>query len=113
MFCPRCGNEKIQSFENNRPVADFYCDNCKNQYELKSKSGKITTKINDGAYSTMIERITSNENPDLFCLSYSKNNYEVENLILIPKHFLYRILSKRENPCLIQLDVQDGLVVIY
>lgn len=44
MFCPRCGRLHIEHFPNNRPVADFYCPECKSQYELKSKNGKITTK---------------------------------------------------------------------
>lgn len=25
LYCPRCGNLHIKQFENNRPVADFYC----------------------------------------------------------------------------------------
>ena len=25
MFCPHCGNSHLEPFENNRPVADFYC----------------------------------------------------------------------------------------
>ncbi|MBQ2752665.1 MAG: restriction endonuclease, partial [Firmicutes bacterium] len=37
MYCPRCGALHIKHFENNRPVADFYCPECKNEYELKSK----------------------------------------------------------------------------
>ena len=28
MFCPCCGNPKVVHFENNRPVADFYCEKC-------------------------------------------------------------------------------------
>ena len=66
MYCPRCGNLRISHFENNRPVADFYCPKCNNEFELKSKVGALDKKINDGAYSTMIERITSNQNPDFF-----------------------------------------------
>jgi len=27
-FCPCCGNVYLNDFENNRPVADFYCENC-------------------------------------------------------------------------------------
>jgi type II restriction enzyme len=27
IFCPSCGNE-LSNFENNRPVADFYCKKC-------------------------------------------------------------------------------------
>lgn len=41
-------------FENNRPVADFYCQKCSEEYELKSKNGKLTNTITDGAYATMI-----------------------------------------------------------
>ena len=58
MYCPRCGNSHIEHFQNNRPVADFFCPSCNNEYELKSKNGNLGHKINDGAYSTMIERIT-------------------------------------------------------
>lgn len=64
MFCPYCGNKYISHFENNRPVADFFCTSCMEEYELKSKGGSISNKINDGAYNTMIERITSINNPN-------------------------------------------------
>ena len=50
MFCPRCGNDRLEHFENNRPVADFYCSICGNQFELKSKNGVIGKKVPDGAY---------------------------------------------------------------
>lgn len=64
MYCPRCGNSHIKHFQNNRPVADFFCPSCNNEYELKSKNGNLGHKINDDAYGTMIERITCNDNPD-------------------------------------------------
>ena len=72
MYCPRCGFMRIEQFENNQPVADFFCPACHNEYELKSKNGILGSKINDGAYSTMIERITGNNNPDFFFMSYSR-----------------------------------------
>jgi transcription elongation factor Elf1 len=37
MFCPVCGAEHLIQFTANKPVADFYCDNCRQEYELKSK----------------------------------------------------------------------------
>ena len=97
VFCPICGTEKIQKFENNKPVADFYCENCKEIFELKSKNGKLSNIINDGAYSTMIERITSNSNPDFLFLTYSREKYRVENFLVIPKHFFTpNIILKRK-----------------
>lgn len=96
MYCPRCGNLRIEHFENNRPVADFYCPDCKNEYELKSKNGSLGNRVNDGAYETMIERITSNQNPDFFFMSYSKKSMKVNDFIMIPKHFFVpQIIEKR------------------
>ena len=96
MFCPCCGNSHILELKNNEPVADMKCDNCGAVFELKSKEGKIGKKINDGAYSTMIERITSITNPELFVMQYSAK-YTVTDLILIPKFFFVpRIIEKRK-----------------
>lgn len=97
MFCPHCGASRILHFNNNQPVADFYCPICNNEYELKSKTGKIGKKITDGAYDTMIQRITSNRNPDFFLMNYSKEENVINDLFLIPKHFFVpRIIEKRK-----------------
>lgn len=97
LFCPSCGNIHISSLPNNMPVADLKCQHCGEVYELKSKKGKIGNKIADGAYSTMIERITSANNPDLFLMEYS-NDLQVRNLILIPKFFFTpSIIEKRKS----------------
>ena len=98
MYCPRCGNRHIKHFENNRPVADFYCPYCKNEYELKSKNGSLKNKINDGAYETMIRRITSNANPDFFFMNYSREELTVKELILIPKHFFTPDIIEKRKP---------------
>lgn len=98
MYCPRCGNTTIQKFENNRPVADFFCPACKNQYELKSKDGMLANKIADGAYDTMIERIVSNQNPDFFFLNYSKTNWNVKDFIIVPKFFFTPEIIEKRKP---------------
>jgi transposase-like protein len=36
IYCPCCGGD-INEYENNKPVADFYCASCQVDYELKSK----------------------------------------------------------------------------
>jgi len=28
VFCPNCGQLNIDKYENNKPVADFFCSNC-------------------------------------------------------------------------------------
>ena len=97
MYCPNCGNPKIQHMTNNSPVADFQCDNCGEIYELKSKKGNLGKKIADGAYSTMIERITSDSNPDLFLLQYSEQ-YDITALMLIPRFFFVPEIIEKRKP---------------
>ena len=96
MFCPRCGNIKIVQFENNRPVADFYCPQCKSQYELKSKNGSSLDIVCDGAYDTMIKRIAGLDNPDFLFMSYIGSQWKVNNFFFVPKHFFTpEIIEKR------------------
>lgn len=98
IFCPNCGCLKIDKYPNSRPVADFYCSNCKEDYELKSKQNIIGTKIVDGAYRTMMERLRSSENPNLFLLSYSLRNLEVLNFLVVPKHFFTPEIIEKRKP---------------
>lgn len=98
IFCPNCGRKDVSEFENNRPVADFYCQDCKEEYELKSKSGDIGTKIVDGAYSTMIERLGSTTNPNFFVLSYDSLSYSVKNFMVVPKHFFVTAVIEKRKP---------------
>ncbi len=97
IFCPSCGNVHIYKLHNNMPVADLKCEGCGEMYELKSKNGTIGNKITDGAYSTMIERITSKNNPNLFAMQYS-NNLQVINLTFIPKFFFAPSVIEKRKP---------------
>ncbi len=98
IFCPNCGNIAIDKYENNRPVADFYCSNCKEEYELKSKQNKIGVKIVDGAYRTMLERLTSSKNPNFFLLDYQLSSLEVTNFFVVPKHFFVPEIIEKRKP---------------
>ena len=98
IFCPSCGDIKINKYGNNNPVGDFYCSNCKEDYELKSKQDSMGSKIVDGAYRTMIEKLTSNHNPNFFFLNYDLSNFEVENFLVIPKHFFIPEIIEKRKP---------------
>jgi len=97
IFCPSCGLA-VNSHENNRPVADFYCSKCNEDYELKSKKDSMGKKIVDGAYTTMIERLQSNSNPNFFFLNYDKKTYDVKNFVVIPKHFFIPAIIEKRKP---------------
>lgn len=96
-YCPSCGDVSLNEFENNRPVADFYCKKCKEEFELKSKGGKLSSTITDGAYSTMIERINSENNPNFFFLTYTKN-WTVNDFLIIPKQFFTSEIIIKRSP---------------
>ncbi|OGZ73125.1 MAG: restriction endonuclease [Candidatus Staskawiczbacteria bacterium RIFCSPLOWO2_01_FULL_38_12b] len=98
IFCPNCGHLDIDKYPNNQPVADFYCSNCKEEYELKSKQNSVGVKIVDGAYRTMIERLQSSNNPNFFLLNYDLKSFEVLNFFVIPKHFFVPEIIEKRKP---------------
>ena len=94
-YCPSCG-KKLQHYQNNKPVADFYCISCQEDFELKSKLNTLGSKITDGAYNTMIERLSADNNPHFFFMTYQ--SYSVKDLILVPKHFFTKIIIEKRKP---------------
>ncbi|MEK7554784.1 MAG: DpnI domain-containing protein [Patescibacteria group bacterium] len=98
IFCPNCGRMDIDRYPNNQPVADFFCLNCREEYELKSKQDLIGSKIVDGAYRTMIERLTSSNNPNFFFLNYDLSDLKVINFFVIPKHFFVPEIIEKRKP---------------
>jgi len=97
LACPNCGHYPLKKFKNNQPVADFYCDDCHEEFELKSKRGKIQNSIMDGAYASMLSRVQDDNNPNFFFLGYSEQ-WMVNNLLIIPKHFFTPDIIIRRPP---------------
>lgn len=98
IYCPNCGRLSIDKYANNQPVADFYCSNCKEDYELKSKQNRVGVKIVDGAYRTMIERLRSRNNPNFFLLNYDSQSFEINDFFVIPKHFFIPGIIEKRKP---------------
>ena len=96
-YCPSCG-ESLTKAQNNTPVLDFYCPFCSENFELKSKRNNIGSKIVDGAYKTMMQRLGSDTNPSLLLLNYQPRDWEIINLIIIPKHFFIDDLVEKRKP---------------
>jgi len=95
IYCPNCG-DKVENYGNNKPVADFYCKKCSEDFELKSKKGKIGKKVSAGAYSQMIKRINSPQNPHFFFMGYLAT-FSVNDFFVVPKYFFVpEIIEKRK-----------------
>ena len=98
MYCPNCGNPKLSKFEANRPVADFYCTGCGDQFELKSQSKKFGRKLINGAFSAKMERLKSDTSPNLMLLQYNRHKRYVENMYVVPKRFFVQSIVERRPP---------------
>jgi len=86
-YCPSCGSSSLTKYANNNPAADFSCDKCREQYELKSQKGQFGPKVVDGAYEAMLAGLASRRNPNLLLLNYDDKRLQVTNFIIVPKHF--------------------------
>lgn len=97
-YCPHCGNPQISQFPNNKPLADFFCASCQEEFELKSQKGKFGSSVADGAYKTKCERLAGSNNPNLLLMNYDLKSLEVINLFIVPKHFFVREIIEARRP---------------
>lgn len=96
VYCPSCGGP-VDNYDNNKPVADFYCKKCIEDFELKSKNGKIGNKVSAGTYSQMIKRISSPEKPNFFFMGYL-DSLSVNDFFVVPKHFFVSEMIEERKP---------------
>jgi len=98
IICPSCGGA-LRQYANNRPVADFYCPHCAEDFELKSSAKPWGGKIMAGAYATMLARIAAMRNPNFFFLHYlPQENFRVADLFCVPKQFFTPEIIEKRKP---------------
>lgn len=95
-FCPSCSND-LSGMNNNAKVHDFSCVLCKGQFELKSYLGKTPSKINDGAYDSMVKRIADINSPHFFFLGYNLD-YSVVNCFAVPNYLFQPSTIVKRKP---------------
>ena len=98
MYCPACLNDELSKNPNNTKVIDFICNNCGNSFQLKSQNSILHNKVVDGAFIPMIEAITRRINPNFFFMHYSNKDWEINNLLLIPKFFFSESIIEKRKP---------------
>jgi type II restriction enzyme len=98
LFCPSCGAQNLNGYERNRPVADFHCGACFEEFELKSQKSKFGRKVVDGAFGTMCERLAASNNPNLILMRYDLARFAVSDLFLVPKQFFVQDIIEERKP---------------
>lgn len=98
IFCPGCGKGQVEQYDNNKPVADFYCSICGEDFELKAKRNPVGKKVVDGAYKTMMERLSDDRVPNLFLMGYDWDRLEVRNFFVVPGYFFVPSIIEERKP---------------
>lgn len=98
MYCPNCLNDSVKSYPNNQKGSDFYCEKCKNNFQLKSSKKEFKRKVVDGEYFTMMNIISENNSPSFFLLNYNSSDWHVKNLIIIPRFFMNTSMIEKRKP---------------
>lgn len=96
-FCPSCGSGLLQT-KNNSKAKDFTCKSCPEEFELKAKSSNLGAKIVNGAFSSLYESVSSQKNLNLYLLQYSKRDFSVQNLLIIPRYFFTPEIVEKRKP---------------
>ncbi len=98
MYCPCCLNKKIINYPNNKKAIDFFCEKCKNDFQLKSSKKPFGKKVIDGEFNTMISVIKKGDSPNFFIMHYSSDEWIIKNLIMIPKFFVTLSMLEKRKP---------------
>ncbi len=98
VYCPNCGEPSLEKYANNKPVADFFCLKCKEDFELKGQKGKFGPRVVDGAFGTMCQRLAADDNPNLFLLNYSLAAQAVADFFIVPRQFFIREIIQERKP---------------
>ncbi|HWE45554.1 MAG TPA: DpnI domain-containing protein [Caulobacteraceae bacterium] len=98
LYCPNCGAERVSKYPNNQPLADFFCEACREDFELKAQKGRFGAKVSDGAYEAKCKRLASDTNPNLLLMNYDPGQLSVTDLFIVPKHFFVRDIIQERPP---------------
>ncbi len=97
VYCSSCGG-MLKKSDNNARVLDFSCQDCFQQFELKSVRGRFSRKVTDGAYDSMIARLRDVTSPNFLFLTYDGSQSTVTNLFVVPTYFMDGAVIEKRRP---------------
>ena len=97
-YCPACKSNELERLPDNMKVIDFLCPKCDEKFQLKSKSKKFGNTISNSEYYTKIEKIKKGQAPNYVFLQYDNKDWLVQNMMIVPKHFMTIESIQARNP---------------
>lgn len=70
LYCLNCERDSLDAMPANAPVADFFCAECRSQYQLKTKNGRFGARIPGAAYGPLVEAARSDTMPEYVIVEY-------------------------------------------
>jgi type II restriction enzyme len=96
LYCPACPSEQLGRTPPNEKVVDFICPKCDERFQMKAQGYPFGNKVMDSAYEPKIQSIQTGTIPNFVFMHYDRHTMRVEDLMVIPKHFLTpKIIEKR------------------
>jgi len=86
-YCLACDSNFLQRLSPNTIATDFSCPNCQHCYELKTFLRRPRKSLVDGAYATLMHRISSGSAPTL-CLLERNPSWQIQSLTAVHSSFL-------------------------
>ena len=98
LYCPACPSPRLTRVRASKPVVDFQCPSCGAEYQVKAKAGALAARLRDAAYAPMMEHARANRSPHFAFLGYDNAAWCVQNLLLVPGHFITPDVIERSHP---------------
>lgn len=98
LYCLNCVSDTLEAHRPGKRVEDFLWPSCDRRVQLKAKRGGHGNKVSNSAYQPKMEAITANEAPDYAFMGFDPEQWLVQNLFLVPGHFLTPSVVEERTP---------------
>ena len=97
VYCLACDADSVKQTRANTKATDFVCPKCTHRYELKTFHRRPHGSLVDGAFESMMQRVTSGTAPTL-CLLEHTEEWQIRSLTALHSSFLIPEVVEKRPP---------------
>jgi type II restriction enzyme len=97
VYCLACDADEVKKTPANTKATDFVCPKCSHRYELKAFQRRPHGSLVDGAFDSMMARVTSGTAPTL-CLLEHTVEWQIRSLTALHSSFLVPDVIEKRPP---------------